>query len=61
MQTQALKSMNQSALELLGVAAIEVVGSEIVIRPVLLEHVKHDDQDGVRYGHDGALFAFTRG
>src|SRR5438270_5619905 len=47
--------------ELLGVAAVEVVCPEIAIRLVILEHVKHDDQNRMPNGHDGALFAFARG
>jgi len=46
---------------LFGVAAVKVVCSEVAVRLVILEHVKHNDQDRMSDGHYGALFAFACG
>ena len=43
LKTEALESTYQRALDLLAVAAVEVVCSEIAIRLMILEHMKQDD------------------
>jgi hypothetical protein len=61
LKTEALQSADEGAFELLGVTAIEIVCSWIPIRLMILEHVKHDDQNGVSCGDYGSLLALARG
>src|SRR5215469_1608292 len=45
------------ALETLGVQAIEVVGPEVTVGPMVAEHMVEDDQDAVGDCHDCFLDA----
>src|SRR5215475_4522538 len=51
------QTFDQALFLLVGGAAIEVVGTEILIRRPVLEHVVDGGQDGGDDGHDRLLWA----
>jgi len=44
---------------LLGVSAIEIIGSKLVIRLLILDHVEDDYEDGMSHSNDGTLLSFA--
>jgi hypothetical protein len=49
---QLLQLRDVSARGVVSIALVEVRGPQLLIGDMALEHVRDDDQDGVRDGHD---------